>query len=126
MDFRLQKNERISKQKEIDYLFEQGNSFISFPLRVICVQTDLCREDKVSIFVSVPKRKLKKAVDRNRVKRLIKEAYRLNKNELKNKITANNNSLLIGFVYVDDKIRSFDEISKGMKKALSLLEKNVL
>jgi ribonuclease P protein component len=83
--FTLKKEERIRNVKQIEYLFSHGQSFVSYPLRVVFVEQEGVTPSQVSIFVSVPKKKLKSAVDRNRIKRLIREAYRLNEEGLKQK-----------------------------------------
>lgn len=78
------KNEHLCGEKRVDALFQQSASFVCYPLRVLWkieppsgkAVTD------VKVLVSVSKRKLKRAVDRNHVKRLVREAYRLNKHVL--------------------------------------------
>jgi len=72
--------------------------------------------------MAVPKRKFKKAVDRNRIRRLIREAYRLNKHLIKNRDFMSTISLNIGFVYIGNKVDiSFVEIEKGMIGCLEKL-----
>ena len=79
--FTFKKDERVTGVKRIEHLFAHGRSFISYPLRVVFVEQTMQDDSsrRVSVFVSVPKKKLKSAVDRNRMKRLIRETYRLNK-----------------------------------------------
>ena len=67
--------------------------------------------------MTVPKKRIKKAFHRNRIKRLIRESYRLNK-ELVNDIELGSKSLDIAFVYVKDTVSDYKEIQKGMRKAL--------
>jgi ribonuclease P protein component len=97
MDYSFPKNERIVSQKLIDELFTsgQGSSLVAFPLRAVyllksqtsarpkdaCYQRD-ARNLKSQILVSVPKKHFKHAVDRNRIKRQVREAYRKNKHLL--------------------------------------------
>lgn len=70
---RLPKRSRLYLRNEIQALFAVGDSFIVYPLR--CTH---CRADKVAIMVSAPKKLFKRAVDRNAIKRRIRESYRLN------------------------------------------------
>lgn len=77
---------------------------------------------EVKILVAVPKKKFKHAVDRNRAKRKIREAYRLNKSHLLNNLVSQTSSVNIGFVYVDpEKDPSFAVIQKAMVASLEKL-----
>ena len=98
------KEERISKQKEIDLIFNEGHSFIAYPLRVIYAEKPTATEIPISILVSVPKRRFKRAVKRNRMKRIIRESYRLNKNELTEFLQTKEKGLFIAFLYVSNEI----------------------
>jgi ribonuclease P protein component len=75
--FGFAKNEHLTGKKNIENLFLNGESFLVFPLRaVFCTTKEHCG---AKIMVSVPKKRIRKAVDRNYHKRLMREAYRLNK-----------------------------------------------
>ena len=76
------KSERICSQIVIDDLFKKGKILKSFPFLVRYLPYSFNKGAKVQIVISVPKRKVKKAVDRNRLKRQIREVYRLNKKNL--------------------------------------------
>ena len=117
----LTKKERISSKKEIDLLFTKGNSFIVYPLRIVYAVHNckkISGESAVSIMISIPKKKFKRAVKRNRLKRLIKESYRLNKNELIEKIAC---PLSIAFLYLSDEEKPYTEIESAVRKALEIL-----
>lgn len=75
------KNERLKSRKTIGKIFQEGQSFISYPLRIAWVPRDNTTKPNfpVQFTQSVPKRRFSKAVDRNRIRRRIREAYRLNK-----------------------------------------------
>ena len=98
------KEERIVSRKQIEMLFGGGTSqsLAAFPLRVVYMTQALpTGEAPVQILVSVPKKHFKHAVDRNHVKRQIREAYRLNKTILYN-VLAPNEQLLIGFIWLSN------------------------
>ena len=115
------KAERISLQREIDLLFQEGASFMAYPLRVIYVEKESFSGVPVAILISVPKKRLKRAVKRNRVKRLIRETYRLNKSALWESLHVSEKGLLIAFVYVGNEVCSFSTLNASMKKVIAKL-----
>jgi ribonuclease P protein component len=126
LEFTFNKSERISKKKDIDHLFANGMSFIFYPLRVVYSCIESSNKGSISILISVPKRKFKRAVKRNRIKRLIREAYRLNKGRLKGLIEDRNFRVLIGFIYLDNEVKEYHDIEKGIKKTMELLEEKLV
>ena len=79
MRFTLSKNDRLKSRKLIEELFAKGKSVNAFPLQMKYLATEFELDTKVQVAFSVPKRNFKKAVDRNRIKRLLRECYRLRK-----------------------------------------------
>lgn len=79
MKFTLGKEERLKSRKLITKLYAEGKSIKVFPLRMVYLQVSHTSKFPAQMGVSVPKRNFKKAVDRNRIKRLIRESYRLQK-----------------------------------------------
>ncbi|MDR1723226.1 MAG: ribonuclease P protein component [Tannerella sp.] len=116
----FRKSERLCLNKDIDRLFEAGQSFIAYPLRVIYLSDDDAESSSsgASILVSVPKKRIRHAVGRNRIKRLIRETYRLNKGNF----IMNQKSLHIAFTYVTNEILPYSNIEKAMLKALNQLQ----
>ena len=103
----------------IEKMFAGGSrSFSVFPLRVVYLPVDDL-EVPVSILVSVSKRRFKRAVKRNRVKRQIREAYRLNKQLLLEALSGSQCRLAIAFIYLSDELVSSSLIEERMKTALS-------
>jgi ribonuclease P protein component len=115
------KAERISIQREIDLLFNEASSFTAYPLRVLVVEQQPASGAPVSVLVSVPKKRLKRAVHRNRVKRLIRETYRLNKSLLWNELNPPDKGLLVAFIYLGNTVCAYKAVETGMKKALQTL-----
>jgi ribonuclease P protein component len=120
--YSLPKKERLSWKRHIDLLFEKGQSFIAFPLRVVYLQADSPTCAPVAILTSVSKKKIKSAVGRNRIKRQIRESYRVRKYELVDAWTGKNKSLFLAFLYIDKKIQPTYEIEKSMTKAIKILQ----
>ncbi len=75
----LGKNERLKSKTEIELLFSEGKSIAKYPVRLVYRKTSFNDEVPVKVSVSVSKRHFKSAVDRNRIKRLMRECYRKNK-----------------------------------------------
>ncbi len=84
MKFTFNKKEKLKSEKLIARLFEEGQSVASYPLRMVYLACDLENDVKVQAGVSVSKRNFKSAVDRNRIKRLMREAYRMQKGSVFN------------------------------------------
>lgn len=121
MKFTFNKKERLKSQKLIEKLFDEGKSITVFPLRMLYLKTDHDDESTIKTSVSVSKRNFKKAVQRNRIKRLLREAYRLNKPEYFNNITT---SYALMILYIGKDATDFDSINAKLKLLLSsFLEK---
>jgi ribonuclease P protein component len=118
--FGLSKKERLKSRKQIDLLFQQGKSFSAFPLRVT-FRVEPSEAPGLQAGFTVSKRNFKRAVDRNRIKRLLREAYRLRKNELKDAVAAKAVSLHVFFLYSDQHIQEFAAIQNAMQQALAKL-----
>jgi ribonuclease P protein component len=79
--------EKLKSKKLIEQLFTEGKSVSAHPLRLIFIEASFAEDVKLKIGVSVSKRNFKKAVDRNRIKRLLREAQRLQNHSCFNNIT---------------------------------------
>ena len=79
MKYSYSKKEKLKSKKTIELLFKEGDSVSEFPLRLVFLETSFDDGSQIKTAVSVSKKHFKTAVDRNNVKRLMREAYRLNK-----------------------------------------------
>lgn len=122
--YTFSKTQRLTGAKRVDAIFASGKSFISYPLRVVYLQHEQSPIASCSILITVPKKRIKKAVHRNRIKRLVRESYRINK-ELVSNIELGDKSLDIAFVYVKDTVSDYKEIHKGMQKALKQIASRI-
>lgn len=124
--FKLSKRERICGRTLLEKLFTGGKSksFSVFPLRVVYLLTDqpdgdLQHEAPVKMMVSVSKRHFKRAVKRNRVKRQVREAYRLNKEIVVSAMADSpNRQLLLGFIWMSDELHDTDTVERSMQVLL--------
>jgi ribonuclease P protein component len=116
MNFKLPKNERLHSQKLIKELFDKGSSFFLYPFKVMVLDVSSEEKGTHQVLFSVSKKKIKKAVDRNLVKRRIKEAYRLNKSEI---LSHKHQNKLIGLIYVSSEIGTFKFIEQKIRQILS-------
>lgn len=117
----LSKSERLSREQLIASLFEAGQSFFTSSFVVYYKIGPLPESVPAQMLATVSKRKFNKATDRNRIKRFIKEGYRINKLPLYTHLNTHNVQLALAFVYTDKKITSFNDIESKIKVALSEL-----
>ena len=118
--FTLGKKERLCSRKLIGQLFNGGTaqSVSSFPLRAVYMTSEN-ETLEVSILVSVPKRCFKHAVDRNRVKRQVREAYRKNKHLLADIVAeAPQQSLSVAFIWLDSRHHATTEVEQHVQQLL--------
>lgn len=116
MKFNYPKSEKLKSKNTIDLLFSEGKSVAKYPLRLVYVENPNS-EEKLQIGFSVSKRYFKKAVDRNHFKRLLREAYRLNKHNLLESLDKPYAMMLL---YQTKDRLSFQEIEE---KTIALFEK---
>ena len=123
MKLTFTKGERLSAKSSIEGLFRGGSSFFIYPYRVVYLLVDKSDSPHpAEVLVSVPKKKFRSAVARNRIKRKVKEAYRLQKNSLLYPYLNKEQEVLhVAFQYVANKDLSFEILAIGLEEVLKKL-----
>ena len=113
----LPKEQRLHKKKEIEQLFEKGKGFNFYPFRVVVYMHDTEEDTSIPrLLVSVSKKRFHHAVKRNKVKRLVREAWRKNKTQLMIRCDEQKKILDVALVYTATIILSYEEIEKKIKQ----------
>jgi len=117
------KDERLSSRKLIAELFASGKSFSEFPLRIVWKEIAVPSPFPAQVVISVPKRKMKKAVDRNRVKRLVRQIYRNEKQPLYDHLQSEGRQVAFMILYSSNEHPVFKELESKIIVSLSRLIK---
>lgn len=117
MKYTLGKKERLKSRKLIEQIYLEGNSIKTFPLRMVYVQAKHTSDFPVQAGFSVAKRNFKLAVHRNRIKRLLRETYRLQKEIVYNNVSE---PYVFMITYLGKEEMSYNELYQKMEKLLTL------
>lgn len=121
--FAFGKVEKLKRRKQIDALFAEGKSITQFPIRLKYRFVALAENAvPVQTGVSVSRKNFKRAVDRNRIKRLLREAYRLQKEDFLQAMVEKKVQAHLFFIYTDKTIASFDVVREAVKSCLQHLQ----
>lgn len=115
----FRKEERLSRKKIIEELFEKGASRLFFPLKVLSLPHPDPNQIVHQVLITAPARNFKKAVDRNTVKRRIREGYRLNKT-----LIPTSPALCLAYIYIAKDILPSVTIHKSIRSSLQQLKNN--
>ena len=126
--FTYKKTDKLKSRKQTQHLFSTGQAINVFPIRLIYtiepIASSLDNISPTSLLqagVGAPTRTFRKAVQRNRVKRLLREAYRLEKPNFLSQAALDNKRLNLFFLYTDALVLTQVEIQGKVKEALSIL-----
>ena len=120
--YTFKKEERLCNKKLIDTLFHNGSSFLCYPFKASWLFVDGPQQFPVQILFSVSKKRFKRAVDRNLIKRRIREVYRLNKQQyLYDQLNSSDKKIVLSLGYIGKEIAPTDFIEKKMLKFLTQL-----
>lgn len=123
--FGFPKREHLKSKSAIDNLYANGSSATAFPLRAVFLSSPAeCGKPSATILISVAKRRFRHAVDRNLMKRRIREAYRLNKLPFIEELKKNGKQMAVAILYIDNRHSSTLFLQRKMQKLLSsIIEK---
>ena len=114
------KEERLCNKRLIDELFHNGSSFLCYPFKVSWMTVSQPQEFPAQVLFSVPKKRFKSAVDRNLLKRRMREAYRLNKEQyLYSSLITIDKRIVFSVGYIGKEIADSDLIHEKMLKLLT-------
>ena len=120
------KQERLCGTKMVDRLFSEGNRQIAFfPVRLVWLLVDDGSFDGVRILISAPKRNFHHAVDRNRIKRQIREFYRTSSAQLKETVSERKQGLALAFLFNDSKLWETEKLRSKLQLAMDRLVNSV-
>lgn len=124
MDYTFKKEERLCSKRLLDSLFRNGSSFVVYPYRVVFLYIESTPENTVPLqcVISVSKRRFRKAVDRNAIKRRMREVYRLQKSDLYCFLREHSLHLLVAFQYVGKEKEPYALLYQRMGKVLAELK----
>ena len=119
------KAERLNSKKLMDELFNKGSSFVLYPFRVYYLKHEQPVPSQVQVMMGVSKKNFASAVDRNRVKRLMRESYRKNKNIIGVTLSAETKNLAVAFLFSDKKLPEYKFVEQKMIAALNSLTEKI-
>lgn len=122
MKFTFEKDEKLKSRKQIESLFLDGKNVKSFPFRLIYHPIDFESEFPVKAGFSVPKRNVKLAVNRNRIKRMMRELYRLNKFQFSEHLTK---TYAFMFVYMGKEELPYNDLEKSFSKLITKFNQKI-
>lgn len=123
--FTLNASERLKSRKLMERVFKTGTRWNKFPFRVSFLIDNDSEDGTIKFGCSAPVRNFKKAVDRNRVKRLMKEAFRLEKHLLAEQLKQKNARLVVFVIYTSPDLPKFETIKTSMNELVLKLKDEI-
>lgn len=123
--FTFKKHERLTHRKVIDQLFQEGTALKQFPLMLLVLPNPLPTTEPLQVVVVVSKRNFKRAVDRNRIKRLMRESWRHHKHLVKDELTKEQMHFAVALVFNGKEIPPFTEVDAKISELCSRLKEDI-
>lgn len=127
---RLPKGERLYLREEIERLHDRGHSFVSYPIRIVWLAEPIAthspsEQAQVAVMTLVAKRRFKHAVDRNRIKRMTRSAYRLHKNPLWQAALQHHCTVRLALQSVAKTMPTYPELAQAVEQAIARIVKEI-
>ena len=122
-NFSLKKAERLNSKKIIDKLFAEGDSILQYPLKMVFLKTKLPIECPAQTAFTVSKKNFKRAVKRNRIKRVLREAYRINKHIIYDEFKEE--QLAVFIIFIGKELPEYNTIETATRKGLNKIIKKL-
>lgn len=120
--FTFNKHERLCSRQLINETLTKGDVLFVHPFKLYYVISENQNNPTSLLFaISVPKRQFKRAIDRNRIKRLVRESYRLNKSSILNSLNFESKNISLFIIYIDKNIPNFETTNSKIKLLLQKL-----
>ena len=126
MSAKFPKYHRLDSLKTISELLRHGNAFTIYPFKIIILKTNSEEPVPIQVLISVPKRNVKKAVQRNHIKRLVREVYRTNNQTLLYKATECHQHYAMAIIFIGTQLPVYDEVESKLKIAINKLINNYI
>lgn len=121
-NYKFTKSERLSRKSVIERLYAEGRSVAAFPLRAVYLPIEPEEgEPEVSILIAVSKKRFRHAVDRNLIKRRLREAYRLNKHSFVEQLQQKGCRMAVSILYLDKQHHSYSHLQAKLGKLLQMI-----
>jgi len=123
--FSFRKDEILRKKKLIDRLFAEGSSFFIYPFKIFYLPSPLETQFPAQIMISVGKKAFRHAVDRNRIRRQIREVYRQNKHVFYDHLTGQQKQCILAIIYTVNVRISAEDLDLKIKSIIKRLKKEL-
>lgn len=124
-NFTYQKKDKLKSRKQLQFLFSKGTAITMHPIRLLYTiekaEAGIFPNGLLQAGVGAPSRQFRKAVQRNKVKRLLREGYRLEKPNFTNSISLTNTRLNLFFLYLDANVQTQQQIQATINLILQKL-----
>ena len=120
--FSYNKKEKLKSRTQLEAIFTSCKSITVFPVKMFFLETDATQTENIKTGVGVSARHFKKAVQRNRIKRLLREAYRLEKKPLHQQLSQQQKHIAVFFLYIDKEMPAFEVIREKVRDGIAKLQ----